>query len=267
MPKRHALPLFLLCALPTLGFAQEDDDEWLQNCRSKWNRNRATACEARVETIPARGTLTIRPGQNGAVHISAYEGSAVEVHARIQATAQSQRGAEAVVNDVRVDLGETISADGPDMDRDGSWSVSFVLYVPRNTTLDVRTQNGPIAIKNVIGRMELNAQNGPIQLSGVGGAVRARGQNGPLQVRLTGARWTGEGLDAETQNGPVQLSIPENYHARLEIGTINGPMDTSFPLTVTHSGSNWKRVSTTLGSGGPTVRVMTTNGPLSLRRN
>jgi hypothetical protein len=115
--------------------------------------------------------------------------------------------------------------------------------------------------------MELSAQNGPISLSGVGGDVHAVAQNGPLQVRLTGTRWNGAGLDAETQNGPVQLSIPENYNARLETGTVNGPMESDFPITVTlNSGRSWKRMSMTLGDGGPPVRVVTTNGPVSLRR-
>jgi hypothetical protein len=115
--------------------------------------------------------------------------------------------------------------------------------------------------------MELSAQNGPITLSGVGGDVHASTQNGPLHVRLTGVRWNGAGLNAETRNGPVQLAIPEDYNARLETGTVNGPMQSDFPLTVTLGGrESWRRLATTLGSGGPLVRVVTTNGPVTLKR-
>jgi DUF4097 and DUF4098 domain-containing protein YvlB len=144
--------------------------------------------------------------------------------------------------------------------------VSFVFYVPRNTNVDVTTRNGPIAVKNVVGRMALSAENGPVSLSGVGGDVHVRAQNGPLHVRLTGTRWAGAGLDAETQNGPISLEIPSNYNAALETGTVNGPMDTEFPITVTLNGRRWKRLSTRLGEGGAPVRVVTTNGPVSLRR-
>jgi DUF4097 and DUF4098 domain-containing protein YvlB len=196
----------------------------------------------------------------------AHEGSQIEVHSRLQASARSQSAADAIMRGIRVDLGQTITASGPDSDRGEHWHASFVIYVPRNTNVDAKTQNGPIAVKNVIGKMELSAQNGPIQLSGVGGDVHAETQNGPLQVRLTGTRWVGEGLNAETQNGPVQLRIPETYNAALETGTVNGPMESDFPLTVTLNGRQWKRLSTQLGSGGPTVRVVTTNGPVSLRR-
>jgi hypothetical protein len=65
----------------------------------------------------------------------------------------------------------------------------------------------------------------------------------------------------------VHLSIPENYNAMLETGTVNGPVQADFPLTVTLDGrKNWRRFTTKLGDGGPPVRVVTTNGPLTLRR-
>jgi hypothetical protein len=230
------------------------------------NGGRATACDVVVKTIPARSLLQLRPGQNGAVRIVAHDAPDIEVHARRQAHAGSVAAAHRALEQIRVDLGETISSSGPQIERGTSWSTSFVVFVPRNTNVNATTQNGPIAVKNVIGDMELSAQNGPISLSGIGGNVRARAQNGPLQVRLTGSRWQGAGLDAETQNGPIQLEIPQNYNAALETGTINGPMETDFPVTVTLSGKTWKRFSTQLGSGGPPVRVVTTNGPVALRR-
>ncbi len=261
--------LFLLAFLitPSLAFAQQDDEEWMGNCQSQRHNRRATACAVQVERMAARQTLTVRPGQNGAVQIVAEDRNDVEVHARLQASSESRSDAAAVLRGISVDYSGTITPRGPSTDGRTNWSASFVIFVPRNTNLDLVTHNGPISVKNVIGKMELSAENGPIQLSGVGGDVRAETQNGPLQVRLTGTKWNGAGLVAETQNGPVQLSIPETYNAQLETGTVNGPMETDFPINVTLNGRNsWKRLSTVLGSGGPTVRVVTTNGPVSLRR-
>jgi hypothetical protein len=262
---RRILMLLALAVLPTAAFAQEDDEDWLRNCEAqKWNR-RPTACDVRVRRIEKRDLLTVRPGQNGAVQIVAEDRGDYEVHARVQGSAESPREAAELLRDVSVDYGATITTRAPSSRND--WSVSFVIFVPRNTNLDLLTRNGPVSVKNVIGKMELSATNGPIQLSGVGGDVHAVAQNGPLQVRLTGSRWEGAGLDAETHNGPVQLVIPESYNARLETGTVNGPIDTDFPINVTLDGRrSWKRFTTTLGSGGPPVRVVTTNGPLSLRR-
>ena len=46
--------------------------------------------------------------------------------------------------------------------------------------------------------------------------------------------------------------------SRLETGTVNGGMSFGFPITV--QGRLGSRVSTQLGSGGPLVRAITTNG-------
>jgi hypothetical protein len=64
----------------------------------------------------------------------------------------------------------------------------------------------------------------------------------------------------------VTLAIPERYSAKLETGTVNGPMSVDFPMTVTIQGRLSQNLSTTLGSGGAPVRVVTTNGPLVIRR-
>jgi hypothetical protein len=96
--------------------------------------------------------------------------------------------------------------------------------------------------------------------------VHARVENGPLTVRLVGTAWTGAGLDAEAQNGPVDLALPEHYNAELETGTVNGPVDFQIPITVTLTGRGSDRIRTTLGKGGAPIRVVTTNGPLTVRR-
>jgi hypothetical protein len=65
----------------------------------------------------------------------------------------------------------------------------------------------------------------------------------------------------------VLLAIPEHYSAQLEFGTVNGPMTVAFLLTVTIEERVGRRITTTLGSGGAPVRVVTTNGPVEIRRN
>jgi hypothetical protein len=62
----------------------------------------------------------------------------------------------------------------------------------------------------------------------------------------------------------VTLELPEGYNAQLATGTVNGPIDLGFPITI--QGSIKRKIETTLGKGGPPVRVFTTNGPLTLRR-
>ena len=269
---------FLAAAALTLPIsairAQDSDDEWLDDCRhDSWRDrdSRAKHCEIRESGFkgPVRGgALTVDPGMNGGVDIIAWDRDSVAVTARIQVNARSEDDADAIAKDIRIEAGgHTISARGPERTgRNQGWSVSFVVYVPRRTDLSISTENGPLSVHEVTGRMDLSTQNGPLSLSGVAGDVHAHAQNGPLSVRLTGDRWEGTGLDAETQNGPAVLRIPDDYNAKLDFGTVNGPMNLEFPITVTIHGRITDRVSTTLGQGGPPVRVVTTNGPMSVRR-
>jgi len=271
---------FLAAAALTLPItairAQDTDDEWLDDCRyesrhDSWRDSRVKHCEIREAGFrgPVRGgALTVDPGMNGGVDIIAWDRDSVAVTARIQVNARSEDDAQAIAKDIRIEAaGRSISARGPRTHGTASsWSVSFVVYVPRRTDLSIATQNGPLSVEDVTGTMDLTTQNGPLVLSGVAGNVRARAQNGPLMVKLTGARWDGAGLDAETHNGPADLRIPEGYNAKIDFGTVNGPMEVGFPLTVTINGRITDRISTTLGSGGAPIRVVTTNGPMTVRR-
>ncbi|HEV8263909.1 MAG TPA: hypothetical protein VGQ06_03090 [Gemmatimonadales bacterium] len=264
------LALTALAIPSALLHAQESDEAWLDDCRRESRReSRVRHCEIRESGLKATGRpLTVDPGMNGGVEIVGWDRDSIAVTARIQVHARTEDEAASVARAIRVEAaGGAIRAAGPDpVGRHQGWSVSFIVSVPRRSDLSIDTQNGPLYVRDVTGRMELSTHNGPLALVGVGGNVRARVENGPLEVKLTGSRWEGAGLDAETINGPADLRIPEGYNAKVEFGTVNGPMHVGFPLTVTLSGRVTDRISTTLGTGGPLVRVVTTNGPMTVRR-
>ncbi len=260
----------LLAALCTAGgvAAQEDDAAWLERCRDRDNReNRAVFCDVRLERVPARGALRVDAAPNGGITVRAAQRTDIEIHARIRASAANDAAARSMAGGIRTHTGgETIRAEGPETGDREHWSVSWVIYVPARTDLALETHNGPVSVQGVRGRIEGRTHNGPLALRDVAGDVVARTQNGPLTVELTGTRFDGSGLDAETQNGPVSLTLPDGYSAQLETGTRNGPFSTEIPLTITRLDGHSRRLETTLGGGGPRVRVVTTNGPASIRR-
>jgi hypothetical protein len=265
MSTRSAVSTLLLLVAASAVAAQEDPDEWLAQCRHNWN-DRPRVCVVRQTGFrPSGGTLSVDPSENGGVAVYGWDRDSIAVVAKIEGQAGSESAAQALVDAVRIEAGgRQITARGPESERRASWAVSFDVYVPRHTDLSMSTENGPLSVEEVTGAMQLHAINGPVTLRAVGGDVTARVQNGPLSVELSGARWDGPGLDAEAQNGPVSLGIPDGYNARLETGTVNGPMNLAFPLTVTIQGRMTNRIHTTLGGGGPTVRVVTTNGPMTI---
>ena len=144
--------------------------------------------------------------------------------------------------------------------------MSYRINVPRRTDLDLNASNGGITISGVSGNLRFDTTNGGVRLADLGGRVNGRHANGGLTVDLSGDRWDGEGIDVETSNGGVTLAIPDNYNAELEARTINGGLRIDFPITIQGELSARRGITTTLGSGGPTVRVRTNNGGLKIGR-
>lgn len=265
-----AMALAALAALgvPAPATAQTSDEEWLEDCRDQRSRRLERHCAVQVHRVAATGAPVRVDGHpNGAITVVGWDGDHIEVHMRVAAHAETEADARALAEQVRFAAsGTRLSVDGPRHTRDANWYANFVLFVPASSDLDLQTTNGPLSVRGVSGRMDLSTQNGPLSLRDVSGDVRARTQNGPLTVRLTGSTWSGAGLDAEASNGPVTLYVPDGYSANLETGTINGPLSSDVPLTITRLGRR-SHIDTVLGSGGPRVRVVTTNGPVSIRRS
>ena len=266
--RRSVLPFVLLAASAVPALAQSRDAQrWLDDCRSgRWGggRDREQYCDVREQTIPARSQLRVDGRENGGIRVIGSDRSDILVISKIQAQAGSENEAKELASGIRIDIGDDIRADGPSTRWRSSWSVSYEIHVPRKIGLDLSANNGGISIENVDGRMEFETTNGGVSLTGVSGNVRGSTSNGGVDVELTGDRWDGEGLDVRTTNGGIELAIPANYSAQLETGTVNGGMEIGFPITV--QGRINRRLTTRLGSGGPLVRVTTTNGGVSIRR-
>jgi DUF4097 and DUF4098 domain-containing protein YvlB len=130
--------------------------------------------------------------------------------------------------------------------------------------LTLNTRNGGISIDDFRGTAAFRAANGGVSLSNVGGDLRGATTNGGITVDLQGDHWDGAGLDVETHNGGVRLTLPATYSAELETGTTNGRISIDFPVTV--QGRIDRHLTATLGAGGPKVRAMTTNGGVTIRR-
>ena len=237
-------------------------------CRdNNWgDRDYERHCEVRDSTMPA-GPLNVDAGQNGGVSIEGWDRNEIRVRAIVQTSAREAADARSLAGQVQVQAGGgRVYATGPDSGSRQWWSVSYRINVPRKNDLDLRASNGGITIVGVAGNMRFDTTNGGVRLQDVGGRVNGETRNGGLNVTLSGSRWDGEGLDVETSNGGVNLAIPDGYNAELETRTVNGGLRIDFPITVQGELTSRRGLSTTLGSGGPLVRVRTTNGGVTIKR-
>jgi Putative adhesin len=250
--------------LPLAGQRRHSPDDWVRKCR-EWDSERDERhCEVREVTMRA-GALRIDAHPNGGIDVLGSDRSDIRVVARIQTQARYLEDAEALAKEIRIEAADgEVRAVGPVATGRRSWSVGFDVYVPRRTDLHLGTRNGGLHVEGVTGRLDLRTTNGGLHLTAVGGDVDAETMNGGIHVELTGRRWEGNGLVARTSNGGVDLLVPEDYSAELEAGTVNGGLEVDFPVTV--QGKIGRRITTTLGDGGPPVRVSTQNGGVRVRR-
>ena len=245
----------------------DDDDDFFGPCREWGNHDWVVACKVLELEVasPGSGPIQVDTGAYGGVRVEGWDRPGISVRARVRARAKSRADAEALADRVKLTargsrIGSTGTSDG-----DGSRCyVEYRIRVPRKSNLALETENGPLSVEDVNGTMILKSQNGPIALKDLAGAVEARTENGPLSVRLGGSRWQGAGLDAATDNGPVSLVVPRGYSARLQSGTINGPHIDDHSIHLSQGG---RHPVVKLGQGGPPVRVVTDNGPFSMKRS
>lgn len=263
---RLSITLFCLSAvtfpiLPASGQRVITDDPWCEEERSDSETERY--CEVREFTLEARDLVRVNAEPNGGIGVEAWDRNEISLRAKVQAWSR-QGDPRGVAEDVRVETGNTITADGPRPERREGWSVSFRLMVPRNTDLSLESMNGGIRIAGVHGNMDFETMNGGLTLEDVGGDVRGTTTNGGINVRLSGEQWNGEELDLRTTNGGVSLTIPEEFRADLETGTVNGSFNTDLPITV-RGQLRSNRIRTQLNGGGPPIRISTTNGGVRIR--
>jgi hypothetical protein len=237
-------------------------------CDSRnWNNwsssgERGSVSELREMTIPTGGAISVNGLQNGGVAVEGEDRTDVLIRACVQSRGKTDEAAKSSASRIKINMSGTIKAENPNVDHD--WSVSYEIHVPRSTNLNLAVQNGGISIVRVDGSAEFEAINGGVFLRDVSGSFKGKALNGGLFVRLSGTGWKGSGLDVVSTNGGVNIDMPEKYAAHIEIGTLYGRFASDFPgLKLEGIDSSEKRnnvIKTDINGGGPTVRLVTSNG-------
>jgi hypothetical protein len=266
------LPILLLASSTRFARAAQGswstagcgDDEGNTHNRFWWG-HQERVCELRITTIKLGGQHLAVTSENGGIEVSGEDRGDVVIEARVQAWAGSAADANKLLKEVVIETsGDSIRDHGPHFLVNSGYGVNYRLRVPRRLAVDLKSDNGGIDIAHLEGNIHFDTTNGGVGLKDLAGDVHGSTVNGGLDIALSGDRWQGKGLSAETTNGGVSLSIPGHYSAQVETGTVNGGIHVDFPITV--QGDIKNRLSATLGSGGPTIRAETTNGGVEINR-
>lgn len=148
--------------------------------------------------------------------------------------------------------------------RDNDVSVSFVVRLPAGVKVNAGSVNGDVRVDGATSEVRAGTVNGGVEAYSSGGPVTASTVNGEVRVRM--GRLTGtEDLKYATVNGNVVVEFAEDIDAEIELTTVNGRLQSDFPLAL-QGRIDPRHLRATIGKGGRRIRLTTVNGNVELRK-
>jgi DUF4097 and DUF4098 domain-containing protein YvlB len=252
--------------IPLIAQLQGNSEKQLTCANAGYDSDRVRHCEIREQALPSIGRLSLDAGQNGGATVKGWQRGDVLVRARIESSGDTEAAASIVASRILIDgSGGQVRATGPEPVGNSWWSVSYEIFVPQISDLNLKTNNGGITISDVRGQVHFDANNGGVHLKRVVGDVSGATVNGGIQVELAGNIWDGRQMELSTRNGGVTVAMPAQYSARIQAETGMGGIQSDFPLPQDANGKP-RRLDFSLGSGGPPIHITTGNGSIRLKR-
>jgi DUF4097 and DUF4098 domain-containing protein YvlB len=119
-----------------------------------------------------------------------------------------------------------------------------------------------LTVSEAVGPLTLTTGNRNVTLERISGDISVTNRNGSVDV--TGAPPLGN-ITIQNRNGSVDVTVPEHADFTVQADTTNGDVDNDFSLS-TEGGDNHKNFAGTVGKGGPTLRITTSQGDISLKK-
>jgi len=131
--------------------------------------------------------------------------------------------------------------------------------------LDGEVEIGPdLSASEAVGPLTLTTGNRNVTLDRVSGDISVTNRNGSVDV--TGAPPLGN-VTIQNRNGSVDMTVPEQAGFNVTVDTTNGDIESEFPeIKIPEGGMQKKIVSATVGKGGPTLNITTSQGDISLKK-
>lgn len=221
----------------------------------------AAVSEDYDQTLPlaADGSLEI-DNVNGSVVIQGWDRDEIRIHA-VKHAADTEGLA-----DIRIEVESSARAVEIDarLPKDKKASVDYTITLPAGAAVEADLVNGPLEVEGVQGRLELTAVNGSLTVKGAHGPVEAEAVNGEMAIGF--ARIEADtSAELESVNGRISLFLPAGVEGSFEAETVNGGIETDFPLEVRKA--RFGPMSTLegrLGEGGGRFETTTVNGKIRI---
>jgi hypothetical protein len=141
--------------------------------------------------------------------------------------------------------------------------VNFEVQVPAGVEFNGKTVNGQMSAEGLKANVVASTVNGSVRVITTG-LAEASTVNGSVYAEMGRADWADE-LDFSTVNGKITLVMPSKLDTEVRASTVNGDMESDYPMTVSgrFGPRRWRG---TIGAGGRSLSLSTVNGEIRLRK-
>ncbi len=203
---------------------------------------------------------------SGDIVVSGYDGNAILVTATKEGRDRDRVEVEDLSSGNRVQ----VKVRYPDRCNNCDVSVSFQVKIPRSVNYDIdgiNSVSGSIEISGISGRLKAASVSGEVKIKDVSGTVNASSVSGEVNVEITKLAGDDD-MKFSSVSGTVDVRIPSNLDATVNMSTLSGDLKTDFPLEVKkrEKYSPGTSASGRLGDGSRRLHLSSVSGSVSLTR-
>lgn len=264
------MPLWASTHRPLIVTSQDHSLSSIEDCEHFFART-ATSFPSQAKgeedvpvSMPAIDALRVRGSAGGSVSVRGWDRPVAKLTVCKYAVAVTDLDARETLREVSVSTqGGEISTTGPETGVTRAWWVHMILRVPKKAALDVASNSGGIAIRNMDGRVTARATNGGISLAGTTGVSTLFTDNGGITIENVTGR-----IDASTQNGSISLKVPAADPPAIEARTDEDNeilCRARICSTATPTRSGGSKVLR-IGAAQPTIRLHAGSAPIIIEQ-
>jgi len=235
--------------------------------------------QERTETnIPFQpgGYLHLK-NENGDIHVTSWNEDMVHIIAFKRIHSSRKGNEDELLDQIEINIDQQgdeleIETRGP-RSSDGflgrifnrnksSYSVDYEIHVPEQIDLNLENANGNIEVRGVEGKIRLETTNGNIEAHEIEGLAKCKTTNGSIYSEFEAVP-DEDKMSFVTTNGSIKLFLPEDFGGELDLKTINGNIDSDFPIRVEGRWSQ-KQFHGRVNEGNCDLHCSTVNGSIDL---
>lgn len=223
----------------------------------------------RIETfeVSTPGKLSVRTS-GGHITVKGSSSQSVRVEMYVRKDGQNLLPEDTDLEDWDIDIsqsGSSVQAVAKSRSNNGwslfgknkNFSISFVVYTPREISSDLKTSGGHIETRGLSGNQEIATSGGHLELADLEGTIKARTSGGHVDIMNT----QGD-VEARTSGGHIDVRNSEgNLHVKTSGGHIE-LADISGSIEATTSGGS---ISADLNTISRFVELRTSGGNVEIR--